>query len=399
MGRRPPNRTITTVKEFQMMKRFRWIPAAVVVALLAGCVPSIKEDTEVLQNTDETKEVVETTIIPSMQLNDRYYRTLVPYKESASRGLVVSNIYTKYDIKEVEEGLMRLSQNEFSTEDYFFQEGQYLDSETLSNWLARSNQTEDGLNPAAPEGMDPEVRAKEAPIYLAHIVEQNYLIKTDDNKVKLGGISIGLALNSIYYYQKEQYGEYYEEPIPNSELEKKGKEIAAEVITRLRSQSGLSDIPIVIGLFKQEARNSIVPGTYFAYSVSEAGQNGLSDWTAIDEEYVTFPMSSPEEQYRDMNTSFQNFKQEVDRYFANYTSVIGRGFYQNNTIQKLSIEIPIQFYGSTEIIGFSQYLSGIILTQLPADLDIEVSITSVNGPEALILKERNDQEPFVHIYQ
>lgn len=110
-------------------------------------------------------------------------------------------------------------------------------------------------------------------------------------------------------------------------------------------------------------------------------------------------MSSPEEQYRDMNTSFQNFKQEVDRYFANYTSVIGRGFYQNNTIQKLSIEIPIQFYGSTEIIGFSQYLSGIILTQLPADLDIEVSITSVNGPEALILKERNDQEPFVHIYQ
>lgn len=379
-----------------MMKRFRWIPAVVVVAMLAGCAPSFKEDT-VLQ--DKTEEVVETTIIPSMQLNDSYYRTLVPYKESASRGLVVSNVYTKYDIKEVEDGLMRLSQNEFNTDDFYFQEGQYLDTETLSSWLARSNQTDEGLNPAAPEGMDPEKRAQEAPVYLAHIVEQNYLTKTQDNKVTLGGISIGLALNSIYYYQKEQYGEYYEEPISDSELEKKGKEIAAEVITRLRAKPELKDIPIVIGLFKQAARNSIVPGTYFSYSVSKSGQNGLSDWTGINEEYVTFPMTSPAEQFRDMNTSFQNFKQDVDKYFANYTSVIGRGFYRDNAIQKLSIEIPIQFYGSTEIIGFTQYLSGIILTQLPKDLDIEVSITSVNGPEAIILKERNDEEPFVHIYE
>ena len=33
--------------------------------------------------------------------------------------------------------------------------------------------------------MDPTIKAEEAPVYLAHIVEQNYLTKTDDNKVKL----------------------------------------------------------------------------------------------------------------------------------------------------------------------------------------------------------------------
>lgn len=251
------------------MNRFRWIPAMVVVAMLTGCVPSFKEDTEVLQDTDETEAEVETTIIPSMQLNDNYYKTLVPYKESASRGLVVSNINTKYDIKEVEEGLMRLSQNVFDTENYFFQEGQYLDSDTISNWLARSNQNPDepeelrGLNPAdvnkSGEKMDPETRAKEAPIYLAHIVEQNYLVKTDDNKVKLGGISIGLALNSIYYYQKEQYGDTFEEKIPDAEIEQKGKEIAKEVISRLRQRPELKDVPIVIGLFKQQANNAIIP--------------------------------------------------------------------------------------------------------------------------------------------
>lgn len=390
------------------MNRFRLVPAMVVVAMLAGCVPSFKDDTEVLNNTNENEAQVETTIIPSMQLEDNYYRTLVPYKESASRGLVVSNLATKYDIKEVEEGLMRLSQNIYDTENYYFQEGQYLDSDTVSNWLARSNQNEDepeelrGLNPpdldAKGNKMDPEVRAKEAPIYLAHIVEQNYLVKTDDNKVKLGGISIGLALNSIYYYQKEQYGDTYEEPISHANLEKKGKEMAEEVISRLRQRPELQDVPILIGLFEQKANNAIVPGTYFAYNVSEQGKNGLGDWQNINEEYVTFPMATPDELYRNVNTNFQNFKQDIDKYFSNYTSVIGRGFYQNDTLTKLSIEIPIQFYGTTEIIGFTQYLTGVIIQQLPMDVDIEVNIHSLNGPEALILKERGDEEPFVHIY-
>lgn len=362
-----------------------------------------------MQQSDEAEEV-ETTIIPNLQLSENYYKTLIPYKESASRGLVVSNINTKYDMKEVENGLMRLSQAEFDTENYYFQEGQYLSENTVSNWLARSNQTKDkgpdlqGLNPSSLDAktgaeMDPSIKAVEAPIYVAHLIEQNYLMKTDDNKVKLVGMSIGLALNSIYYYQKEQYGEFYEQKIPEAELEKAGKKIAAEVITRLRARTELADIPIVIGLFKQEARNSIVPGTYFAYNVVDAGKNGLGDWETIDEKYVTFPMSSPDDIYRDMNTSFQNFKQDVDQYFSNFTSVIGTGFYQNKKIQTLEIEIPIQFYGTAELIGFTQYLTGVMLKQLPKDLNINVSITSVNGPEALIKKERNNDEPFVHIYE
>jgi protein involved in sex pheromone biosynthesis len=333
-----------------------------------------------------------------MQLDESYYKTLIPYKESAARGLVVSNIYTKYDIKEAEEGLMRISQNEYSTDSYYFQEGQYLDSETVTNWLSRSNKNEEGLNPPAEDGMDPEKRAKEAPIYLAHIIEQNYLKKTSDNKVALGGISIGLALNSIYYYQKEQYGEWYDEPIPQAELEKKGKEMAEEVVRRLRARTELQDVPILVALFKQEARNSIVPGTYFAYSVAKPGKSDLGDWVGINEKYVTFPMSTPEDIYRDTNTKFLNFKQDILKYFSNYTNVIGKGFYQNNQLVKLSVEVPIQFYGTTEIIGFTQYLTGVIMKRFPDSVDIEVSVTSINGPEAVIIKDRNEKEPFVHIY-
>ncbi|MFJ7737502.1 CamS family sex pheromone protein [Lysinibacillus sp. NPDC097287] len=378
------------------MKSFRLIPALVAAAMLVGCVPASKEDTEIAQ--DKQQEKAETTIIPNISIDDSYYKTLIPYKESASRGLIVSNIYTKYDIKEAETGLMRLSQNEFDTDNYFFQEGQYLAESTVKDWLARSSQEEDGLNPPTTDSMTPEERATKAPIYLAHIVEQNYLTKTDDNKVKLGGISIGLAMNSIYYYQKEQYGEYYEEPIPEAELVKQGKKMAAEIVSRLRSREELNDVPIVVGLFKQQARNKIIPGTYFSYGVAKAGQNDISDWQAIDEEYVWFPTDESKDVYREVSKHFKNFKQDVDKYFSNYTSVVGTGFYKNKEIQELKIEIPIQFFGTTEVIGFTQYLTGLLIKQFD-NINVEVSITSVNGPEALIVKKANDGEPYVHIYE
>ena len=390
------------------MKKYRLVPAIVAALLLTACAPKVTPETELTQDSDSAEEV-ETTIIPNKQINDSYYKTLIPFKESASRGLVVSNIFTKYDMKEAELGLMRISQNKFDTENYYFQEGQYLSEETLKYWLARPNQTKDkgpeyqGLNPssideATGQEMDAMIKATEAPVYLSHLVEQNYLTKTENNKITLSGISIGLALNSVYYYQKEQYGEFFEQKIPEKELEKEGKKIAQEVINRLRARSELADVPIVIALFKQEERNSIVPGTYIAYNSVDANQSALGEWKDIQEKYVKFPMSSPDNMYRDMNTDFLAFKQEVDRYFSNFTSVFATGFYQNKNIQKLDIEIPIQFYGTAEITGFTQYLTGVMLTHLPKDLLITISITSVNGPEVLIKKEPNEKEPFIHIY-
>lgn len=391
------------------MKQYRWIPAMIAALMLSACTPSITPETELTQESESAQEV-ETTIIPNMQLSDKFYKTLIPYKESASRGLVVSNIFTKYDMKEVETGLMRISQNHFDTEKYFFQEGQYLSEDMLKYWLARPNQTKDkgpeyqGLNPSSVDEatgaeMDPTVRATEAPVYLAHIVEQNYLTKTDDNKVKLAGVSIGLALNSVYYYQKEQYGEFFEQKIPEAELLEEGKKIAQEVVNRLRARSELAEVPIVVALFKQEERNAIIPGSYMAYNFAEENKTALGEWEMINEKYITFPMNSPDDIYRDLNRDFMNFKQDVDKYFANFTSVFATGFYQNNKIQKLDIEIPIQFYGTAEITGFTQYLTGLMLNHLPLDLHITVSITSVNGPEVLIIKEPNENEPFVHIYE
>ncbi|MET1014504.1 MAG: CamS family sex pheromone protein [Paenisporosarcina sp.] len=378
------------------MKRISWIPAMISLSLLVGCVPSITNDTEVIQETDSE---VEKTIIPSFQLSDQYYRTLLPYEQSDSRGMIVSNVNSKYDVKEVENGLTRISQRFYSPDKYFFQEGQTLDADVLNSWLSRKSEKEPlGLNPVKPEGKMDEQKAKQSPIYLAHILEQNYLVKTDDNKVKLDGISIGLALNSTYYYQKIQYGPTFEEIIPDNVLLEQGKKMANEIVARMRTMEGLENVPITVGLFKQESRNSIVPGTYMAFGNAAEGKGSIGEWTPINEEYILFPQPITEEKYREIDNAFKNFKQDIDKYFSNYTSVVATGFYQDDMIKKVTLDIPIQFYGSSEIIGFTQYMAGLVMTHFPDSIQVEVSVTSINGPEAFLMKKAGDKEPYVHVY-
>ncbi|MCG3086396.1 CamS family sex pheromone protein [Sporosarcina cyprini] len=373
------------------MKRIWVAPGVAAVLFLGGCLPSFApEKDEVIQENEEKAQ--ETVIIPDVQLKDEFYRTFVPFKQSASRGMVVNNLHTKYDMKEAEEGLLRLSARHFDTDKYFFQEGQYIDKQTAGKWLARKSDNEEGLNPAgAPKGASAEEVAEQAPIYLAHIVEQNYLQKTGENKVRLSGISIGLALNSIYYSRDGT-----ETRIPDDKLQKEGMKMADEIVSRLRAKEGLSDIPIVIGLFKQESRSSIVPGTYFATAYADKGKTAASGWKEVNEKYVTLPAPSSLTNYRDINNDFSKFKQDIDKYFPSFVNVIGTAHFRDDQYESLRIEVPIQFFGTSETIGFTQYLTSLVNSYF-ANLNVEVSITSVNGPEALIVKNAGE-EPFVHIY-
>lgn len=379
-----------------MMKKRRWIPALLAAVVLAGCSSPLSKDAkEVVTQSAENEQ--ETTIVPNTKVDGKYYRTLLPYKESVSRGLIVSNVYSNYDVHEVESGLTRISRKSYDPEKYYFQEGQYLDKDTVTKWLARSNQDPLGLNPSD-KGLSPTKRAKEAPIYLAHIIEQNYLEQSGKNEVKLSGVSIGLALNSVYYYQKEAYGATYEEDIPEDKLIAQGKSMAKQVVKRMREIEGLSSVPITVALFKQSSRGDIVPGTYITYTEVDEGKSAIKDWKNIEEQYVQFPMSNPEDQYREVNDNFRAFKDKLTNYFTNSANIIGTGYFTEDEVQNLKIEIPIKFYGSSEIIGFTQYASTELLKQFPKDLKIEVSITSVNGPEALIVKESNATDTYVHLY-
>ncbi|KUP09236.1 hypothetical protein Q75_00985 [Bacillus coahuilensis p1.1.43] len=374
---------------------------------LGGCAPTIQKQDQVVDEGAE--EQTQTGIIPSFQVSEEYYRVLLPYEPSASRGAVVQNINNTLNIEEFETGLMRLSQEFYSTEDYYFREGQLLDSDTISSWLGRqSSEDEEGtlkLNPEIAPGPDQEERPdfikrhEDSPLYLSHIIEQNYLIKSRDDTVKLGGISIGLALNSVYYYRDSTYT-YFEYAIPESEIIEQGKKMAEKVVSTLRTQyADAADVPIFVALYVQGEKSSTVPGNYFASSFADSGK-GISKWNDVEEKHYAFNISSEaNELYREDVQYFNNFKDEIENYFPNYNGVVGTGFYRDGQLSKLKIDIPIQFYGKAELVGFAQYVTGTIMDQFPDFFNIEVNVTSVNGQEILFIREPGDKEPFVHIYE
>jgi protein involved in sex pheromone biosynthesis len=379
------------------------------VFLLSACAPNFQKQNEVVQ----TKEKVEgKAIVPKYNISDSYYRTILPFEPGEARGLVVNNINTRYDLNEFEMGLMRIAQNTFDTEKYLFREGQEIEEDKIRLWLNRKYtkeqfkalQREDktiedsdniGLNPAD-TGRSGE---PSSPIYLAHILEHDYLVKNEKGNVTLGGVTIGLALNSVYYYKKTSDGDTLEKDIDSAEMKRQGKEIAVEVVKRMRNIKSLREVPITIALFEQESKSSVVPGNFITYSTVDKGSSTLNNWEKVNEKYFLFPSTDAQNQHRDDVTAFLNFKQDVEEYFPNYNGVIGRAFYLGDQLQDLNINIPIQFYGKTEGIGFTQYVTGLVMEHFPKYLSVSVSVTSVDGPEALIVRKANETEPFVHIYQ
>lgn len=61
-------------------------------------------------------------------------------------------------------------------------------------------------------------------------------------------MSVGLALNSVDYYQKVKDGPQYHKDISRAEQETFGKEAANKLVSYLRKKKGLKDIPILVGL-------------------------------------------------------------------------------------------------------------------------------------------------------
>ncbi|MCY9112159.1 CamS family sex pheromone protein [Bacillus atrophaeus] len=381
--------------------------------MLSSCSPSFGGDKEE-EITQKTEKSSEKAIIPKYNISDSYYKMVLPFKAGKARGLTTERLNTRLDIDEFETGLMRLAQDSFSTDDYLFQEGQYLDEDTVLSWLARKKEGSDlkkaekedkdfenlGLNPVLPSSGSTKEKNESSPVYLATMLEHDYLVRKDKNSIQLGGVMIGLALNSVYYYREKTGDPQQEVIIDDKTLRKEGEKIAQEVINRLRKKDNLKNIPITVALYKQASKTSIVPGNFIAKTEVKAGSTDTGNWDDVKEKYVFFPADdSTKQKYPDDAELFTRFKNAIDSYFPNYTGVVGTAMYENDDMKKMKIEIPMQFYGKSEVVAFTQYLTGEVMDYYSKNsLDVEIDITSSDGQEAVILRNAGDSEPTVHIY-
>lgn len=398
------------------------------VLLLSGCLPGFKqEDNQVVKEDEKGKEET-IKITPEVKTTEEYYRTVVDFEPGAARGHIVAGVGNRLDIDELETGLMRLSKSSFPVDKYIFQPGQFLSSENIETWLENKNIDENdkkkkggdgsynpkGLTPKLPKNYQglswqKKVEFRENhPSYLSYIVEQNYLVETGEGKYTLGGLSIGISLNKAYYYEiEDKEGKLHRGNVPLDDQRKvlqRGKQLAKVILQRLRKNKKLQDVPIVIGLYQEQELQSMIPGHFMAKTAVDGGKASIDEWNEVEEEYVLFPSDTADDQHKTDAEKFDNFKLEIEKYFSNsgIIGIIGTGFYKNGELQNLKIEIPIKFYAKTEVIAFTQYVAGKVMEKhfpFSRDVSLEVYISSLDQPEAVIVRDPDMDEPVVHIYE
>lgn len=358
---------------------------------MTGCVglENLKESVPDSPQTDETASTVRSV---TNQLSNDFYRSLImdgKYQISQSRGATLA-LNSGFNLRNYETGLLNISKNVFPTNQYFFREGQILDSKTVYEWIGRvSDENPEGLNPKDNGETD---ASKREPRYLAQVLEQDYMIQTENN-FELGGISIGLAMNSIDYYTANDVRLHQD--ISDEALLAKGKEMANIILTRLRQNDVLKNVPIVFGIFKQASEDHIGGGVYLAEATSIEGTE-VKNWIDLQNRIVVLPLleGDPTEE----SSAFENFRSEVQNFFPNLSGVTAKVSYKDNVAKKMVVNIMTQFYGESEMIALAQHVTDIANKYLPKTISVEVRISSINGMEAFLLQDLQNGVFTYHVF-
>ncbi|MGO3050776.1 hypothetical protein CD110_02190 [Staphylococcus casei] len=369
-------------------------------------------DNEQQQETGSVKKIA-----TDKNVQGNNYRTILPFKESQARGLLQDNMANSYNGEDFEDGLLELSKEVFPTDEYLYQDGQYLDKDTINAYLQPKytkseidKMDEDeikekkanenlGLNPSHRGETDPEKIADKSPAYLSNILEQDFYSNGDTKGKHIKGMTIGLAMNGTYYYQKEKDGESYSKDLKNKEIKKQGQQMASEILSRIRENKELKDIPIHFAIYKQSGENSIAPGEFMSGTTVEEGKTRINEWNDINQKTALLPSEEAAEIDDNLNSDFKQFNDNLQNYFNNFTQAVGTAKFENKKAKQLSVDVPIDYYGKAETIGITQYVTEQAEKYFDGIDEYEIHIKDGNNPKALISKTKEDKEPQVHIYK
>ncbi|MDN6194911.1 MAG: CamS family sex pheromone protein, partial [Atopostipes suicloacalis] len=119
----------------------RFFAFALPFFLLASCQSDNKEDST--QEEERVEQEDESAAVSRNQLGKSYYRPALDeeghYVTSQNRGETLS-LNSGININLFEKDLIRLSQENYPTDQYFVQEGQYLSEELVSSWIGRESE-------------------------------------------------------------------------------------------------------------------------------------------------------------------------------------------------------------------------------------------------------------------
>ena len=97
--------------------------------------------------------------------------------------------------------------------------------------------------------------------------------------------------------------------------------MASEILSRLRENDDLKDIPIHFAIYKQSSEDSITPGEFITQATAEKSQTKLNEWHNINEKSALLPSSTAADYDENLNNNFKQFNDNLQSYFSNFTAV------------------------------------------------------------------------------
>ncbi|MDZ5610510.1 CamS family sex pheromone protein [Bacillus pseudomycoides] len=322
--------------------------------LLSACsVGNITKKEEVIQENTKEKSV-----IPKYSISGDYYRTIIPLKEQKMINSVNVQTNSKLDINEFETGLMNIALKQFDTKNHYLQRNQYIPEKTIKEIVTK----------------------QEIPL-VSNIIEHDYFTKKNSEELSLAGIVIGLAIPSNY---------------SNEEALSKGNEVANQLLKAIHDNKDFTKTPITFAIFKQENMTSLKSGTFISNVTVPKNESKVGSWSNIKEESFVYPSEEFQKAKEADYKMLDKFANEVKKFSPkDYIPINAKISYNNDHINKLNIDTIIKYNGKSEITAFTQVITQNMLDVLPKDIKIQIQIKSDDGIEAIIIKEKNEDKPFV----
>ncbi|HEK9103940.1 TPA: CamS family sex pheromone protein [Bacillus pseudomycoides] len=314
-------------------------------------------------NTSTEKKIVEKgnkeqAIIPKYSGSEDFYKTILPMKEQKVINVINEKTNSKLNMDAFESGLFNISSKQFDSKSHYFQRSSYLSEKTID-----------------------ELVIKQDVPYVSNIIEQDYFIKNDSDQLDLKGVVIGLAMTSDH---------------SNEEALEKSTEVANKVLKALRENKKFKNVPVTFAVFKQESVTSVKNGTFIAEAIVQTNENTVGKWNNINEKSFIYPSDDLKQAFGKDYEKMDKFSEKLKGFSSkDYIPVNATVLYKDDKVDKLDINVVMKFNGNAELIGFTQFAVQSILDVFPKDIRIQLRVKSDTKDEAIIIREKNMDEPFV----
>ncbi len=330
-----------------------------------------------------TKEKTSSVVSTTDSLTGDYYRIV-----NMGRNPKSEDIYTEFstsnDFVTIGNGLQELSQDHFSTSDYYLSEGQQLSLSDYNKLMKRdaANATKKNfdkttLQPTHGTTIDGIVD----PVMVTNMTEQDFFTK-NATSYTLKGASIAVILNP----QDANNNDI--DTMSKDAIEDYCKKCASRLYKYIReNKKTLKDLPILIAFYmKNDSAVSLTNGNYIYQAFCENGEVGALK--AVNHETVTFTSTRASTLDPATSSEFETIKAALKNASTEAASIVGEATYVNNTIQTMKITAYLNVKSYTEMLYLTSVLADQIDSKFTQDFQTKVLVYSQDELMAVIIKNK-----------